>query len=490
MKHTNKFFAIFTAVVMTVTSFAMLSTSAADTSGAVVSELGNTAAISGLEYSTVDAHSGSRSIHISNVTANETNIAKAASLGMEAGKSYNFSFYIKGTLTSSNGMYIRTGWNWDVNQAKIKSDANGVFRVEAGTNWTVTADTDGWYKVESKTPWSYNSPIDFFKVMKGGTVDFYIDDLSITESVSGAELISNGGFEEITQPEATPEPTPEPTPTPTPEPSGSDTSGAVITEFGNTEAIAGLEYSTIDAYEGTRAIHITKNGEMTTPTKLGLTSGATYNISFMIKGICNTSNGMYMRMGWSYASNAAKIKSDSSGVFTVPESTGEGILKVTSAEDGWYKVESIIPWTCSEMNIGFFNVTSGGGTLNFYIDKLSIVDAETGTEMMTNGGFEPPAVEVGEFETSTTPEGKQKVSVSVKNNSAGGDISAILVLATVKDKVMQAKETDLPENNTISEGNGETLEAEITVNEGETLTAYLWDSLGGKTPLRDAEVLE
>ena len=267
-----------------------------------------------------------------------------------------------------------------------------------------------------------------------------------------------------------------------------ETSGAVISELGNSSAIAGLEYSTSDVYEGERAIHITKGGEMTTPTKLGLTSGATYNISFMIKGTLTTSNGMYLRMGWGYTSNAAKIKSDNDGVFSVESGAGDGILKVTADSDGWYKVESIIPWTCSEMNIGFFNVQSGGGTIDFYIDNLSIADSETGAEMVANGGFEPPAVEIGDFEVTTSPEGKQVVSVGIKNNRAGSDISAILILTTVKDRTMQTKATD--SEIAIAEETEVTLEAEITVNDGETLTVYLWDSLGGKMPWKDAEIIK
>ena len=154
--------------------------------------------------------------------------------------------------------------------AKIKSNASGEFTIGAGTNLTVTADSDGWYKVASVNPWPYNSALEFFTVAGGGSPDFYIDDISITESVSRAEIIVNGGFEEAT------EPTPPPTPS---EPEGEDTVGAIISEFGNTSAISGLEYSTVDAYEGERSIHITGNGEMTTPSKLGLISGKTYNFS-------------------------------------------------------------------------------------------------------------------------------------------------------------------------------------------------------------------
>ncbi len=325
-----------------------------DTVGAVVTELKNTAAISGLEYATGVGYNDNSSIHITKGGEMTT----PTKLGLTSGAAYNISFMIKGTLTTSNGMYLRMGWNWDNNQAKIKSDANGVFKVESGTNLTIAAEEDGWYKIESTTPWTCSDmSIGVFNVQSsGGTVNFYIDDFSITPA------------------------------------SAANTSGAIITQLGNSAAISGLEYSNVDAYNSNNSIHITKGGEMTTPTKLELTSGATYNISFMIKGTLTTSNGMYLRMGWSYTTNAAKIKGDANGVFTVASGAGNGILNATPAEDGWYKIESTIPWTCSDMGIGFFNVQSSGGTVDFYIDNLSITESTTGTEMITDGGFETAVI--------------------------------------------------------------------------------------------------
>ena len=483
MKQINKLFAGFTAIAIAISCLIGFNVSAEDTSGAVITEFGNTSAISGLEYSTTDAYEGERAIHVTK----GAELTTPAKLGLTKGGKYNISLMIKGTLTSSNGMYIRMGWGYSSNAAKIKSDASGAFAVQPETGdgiMKATAAENGWYKVESIIPWTCSEMgIGFFNVQSaGGTVDFYMDNLSITDADTGTEIIKNGGFEENDEPIVTP------TPAPAPEPSGGDTSGAVITELGNTSAISGLEYSTLDKYEGMRAIHITKGGEMTTPTKLGLTGGKTYNISFMIKGKLTTSNGMYIRMGWGYTANAAKLKSDASGAFSIQAGTGDGIMKATADRDGWYKVESIIPWTCAEMNIGFFNVTSGGGAIDFYIDNLSIVDAETDTEMIANGEFEPPALEVSDFAAEKTSEGKQKVSVTVKNNSAGDEVSALLILATVKDKIMCQKATDV--KTVIPEGSEETLETEIEVGEGETLTAYLWDNLSGKKPLRNAEVIE
>mgnify|MGYP003309231090 CR=1 FL=1 len=65
----------------------------------VVTELGNTEYISGLSYDEFIGFDDEKSIKVK-VSA-QTDIAKAAKLGAENGKHYNFSFYVKGTLTST-----------------------------------------------------------------------------------------------------------------------------------------------------------------------------------------------------------------------------------------------------------------------------------------------------------------------------------------------------------------------------------------------------
>lgn len=67
---------------------------------------------------------------------------------------------------------------------------------------------------------------------------------------------------------------------------------------------------------------------------------------------------------------------------------GASCTKIEAVGDGWYKVYSPtknthkIGWT----NMPFLLVT-GSGEVDFYIDNLSIIDAD-GNEMITNGGFE------------------------------------------------------------------------------------------------------
>ncbi len=253
-----------------------------------------------------------------------------------------------------------------------------------------------------------------------------------------------------------------------------DTNGAVVTELGNTSAISGLEYSTADAYDGKRALHITKGGVMAMPTEIGLTQGSKYNFSFYIKGKLTSDNGMYIRMGgYGYGSNAANIKNNANGGFYVIN--GGGILRITDAENGWYKVESTTPWTCgTDMSIGFFNVTSAGGAADFYIDKLSITE-------------ELPDEVIGSFAMSGETADKT-VTINVTNNGHADGYGAILILATYKDDVMQ--NIAMNDAATVVEmGKTETLTQTITVNDGETLTAFLWDGLNGMNPLTECDDL-
>jgi len=302
-----------------------------DTTNAIVTELGNTAHIDGLEYATGIGYKDNTSIHVTK-SAQLTTVSK---LGLTSGSTYNFSFYIKGNLPAGNGMYLRMG-GWSAQQvAQIKKQYGEFVVSSTNNNLKATEVENGWWKIETTTPWTCGSSTDasaalLFPQSNGGNPNFYIDDFSITSAAA------------------------------------SDTSGATITHFGNTAAISGIEYSNVDAYNSNNSIHITKGGEMTTPTKLELTKGKSYNISFMIKGTLTTSNGMYLRMGWSYTANAAKIKGDANGVFSVASGAGDGILKVTEDSDGWYKVESTTPWTCSDMGIGFFNVQSNAFTCHCF----------------------------------------------------------------------------------------------------------------------------
>ena len=135
MKKISKLFAMLTVLTIVVSSFGMMSVSADvigpelvtdggfdETTGAVVYGLGNTSAVSGIEYSYAESYEGNASAHIK-VSAS-TKVVNITNFGLTAGNTYNFSFMIKGDL-HDNGMYLRMGgWSYETNAAKI-IESNG-----------------------------------------------------------------------------------------------------------------------------------------------------------------------------------------------------------------------------------------------------------------------------------------------------------------------------------------------------------------------------
>jgi len=439
-----------------------------DTVGASVTELGRTAPYSGLEYSNTEAYESEKSIHIVQPTGAWKANSTTGMLGMTAGKSYNVSFYMKGTVGA--GFII-----WQ-DKLKITDDATAGFKAkDSSATITVTDEGNGWYKIqtnEALTAATNTSAEYFFRVI-GNAVNVYIDNLSITEADTGTEIITNGGFESdtIVIPAGKEVIT-----------NGSfegvrtESNGAIITELGNTAAVAGVEYSTADAYKGNRAVHVSGLSgwtALTTTGKVGMEAGKSYNFSFYVKGIIASTNGMYIRTGETNLNvDQAKIKSDTNGVFSV--AGGADIISVTPAENGWYKVETKSAWTCNSTDSNFIYPTTGGGTVDFYIDNLSI------TEVL-------PDEEIGAF-VMTGDTSEKTVTITVTNNGHTDGYDAILILTTYKGETMQnVAFADVV--TTVEMGKTETLTETITVGEGETLTAFLWEGLDSLEPIIPSEVL-
>lgn len=435
-----------------------------DTSGAIITELGRTAPHSQyLEYSNAQAYESNNSIHLKVATKAYTSCTNATSLKLTANKTYNISFYVKGT----GKIAVVQSW------ATIHSDSGVFYRSDATSEGrlNVTSAGNGWYKVETKTPWTANSSTILFT--PNTVADMYIDNFSVTDATTGAEMVTGGGFESDTivipaGKEVITNGSFEKTVT--------DSNGAVISELGNTEAVAGVEYSTADAYKGNRAVHVSGLSgwtALTTTGKVGMEAGKSYNFSFYVKGIIASTNGMYIRTGETNLNvDQAKIKSDTNGVFSV--AGGADIISVTPAENGWYKVETKSAWTCNSTDSNFIYPTTGGGTVNFYIDNLSI------TEVL-------PDEEIGAF-VMTGDTSEKTVTITVTNNGHTDGYDAILILTTYKGETMQnVAFADVV--TTVEMGKTETLTETITVGEGETLTAFLWEGLDSLEPIIPSEVL-
>ena len=102
-----------------------------------------------------------------------------------------------------------------------------------------------------------------------------------------------------------------------------------------------------------------------------------------------------------------------------------------------------------------------------------------------------PAVVFGEYQVADD-NGQKKVSVTVKNNEMGDDYTAQLILAVYDgNMVLRMMGTDMAANIPQTDPTAEpvTLEQSIAVGSGETLRAYLWNSISGMTPLKPVETL-
>ncbi len=443
----------------------------------VIKEFGNSTEIAGLRYSDSVGYESTSSVRYQKSAEENTSdvsLVMHPNLGMVEGNKYSFSFYIKPVTMTS--LWIRINGTTNGGAGSIGLNGNGALTVVNGPSFmTITSVGNGWYKVASNTANEHKiawGGMALLFATKGAAVDFYIDNFSITDE-SGNELVVNGGFE-YQEPEEEPEVEQVITRT-----------DNIVTELGNTIEVNGLTYSDTVGYNSKSSVHYAKTADENTadinlamPANLGMVEGTKYSFSFYIKPIAMTS--LWIRINGTTNGGAGAIKFDANGALVTENA--KSFMSVTSAGDGWYKVASN---TANEHKIGWSGMAlllaGKGGAVDFYIDNFSIKD-ENGTEMVTNGGFELPKSQVGDFVMTDNGDGTKTVTVTVANRAAGSDYTALLILATFDGDVMNVIKYD--ENaTTVTEGKKEILSQTIAVNEGESMKAYVWDSINGMNPL-------
>ena len=121
------------------------------------------------------------------------------------------------------------------------------------------------------------------------------------------------------------------------------------------------------------------------------------------------------------------------------------------------------------------------------MDNFSIT-TEAGEELVDNMGFELPASQVGEFVLTSNEDGTKTVTVTVANRAEGDDYTAVLILATFNGVIMK-KIAHADAETSVAEGTIEKLTETIALSEGESLRAFVWDSVSGMTPLTFAREL-
>lgn len=417
-----------------------------------------------LSYSDKIAYEGTRSLRVT--PEDDGAFCRANDIGMEQNKEYDISFYFYANPKENMGeLRVNLGGTWNNSGGNIAAIKN-CEDMWPSYNYTYyeikpVEGKANWYSFKTTQPWSmeYENP-NIFNIQAKGT-RFYIDNLSIKEHETQKELVPNGGFE-ITGDE----------------PTVPDEISAPVVQFGEDSPTDGVTYSTGEAHSGARSLHF--KGDFGNGINLfstgnidRLEAGKKYNISFYYKGDVE----VYIRLGYAYTKNEAWFDNANS----VDDEWGGTISKITAADNGWYKFETTVPWEY-EGEIGLITPT---GNRNFYIDDFSITD-EAGNEIIENGGFEPEAVEAGEY-TVTNSDGAITVSVPVTNYSGGDNVSGQLILASFKGNYMV--DYKMSEVILIGEGKKNTFEQTIAVSGDEKVVAFLWNSVDNMTPIAPARVI-
>ena len=420
-----------------------------------ITEFGNPTEVAGVIYSSAEAYEGEWSVHVTQPSGERGITATWGDLGINDDETYNLSFYYKGTV---EGMYVRMG----ASQFKFENDS--ITKINGEGTATIT-DTDkaGWKKLTITGAQSANGWKTNMLYTNNTNTNFYIDNLSITDS-TGKDIIKNGGFEPIEKIKRVRK------------------NYMLVSELGNTSAIDGVVYSADESYDGNWSVRVTQPADGRGITALwgdlGINDDETYNLSFYYKGKIED---MYIRIGASQFkfnnTGIEKVNPDGAGTATITDTDKAGWKKLTitgaKSEDGW------------KTNMLYTNNTS----TNFYMDNLSITDS-TGKELIQNNSFEPPEMEFGEYEIKDNGDGTKTVTINVVNHSAGENASAQLIVAAYdndyrmnsceyNDNPSQIPQTDMwiPLTQTIK------------VNDGENMIAYLWDTLDNMVPLVPAEPL-
>ena len=334
---------------------------------------------------------------------------------------------------------------------------------------------------------------------KDGSVVYYIDDVSVTDT-DGNEYVTNGGFEEDA-PIVVPDPDPD-----------------IITEdiegwarLGENTATRNIGVVTsgqmwdgtaVTPASGERMLEVKageeENAQVYVPTKL---KAGTYKISFKV----------YWNTGGAWVTGARlgtkHLGTDSSnGAFERIGATGQSTVKGTreTLQNGWIKftdeitlssdTDGIASETKSN-NLRIYFTASKCSKKTMYIDDVSVTDAD-GNEYVTNGGFEqvsPMAfsdytLTINGSDTATVTDGDATAKVTVKNNNTSAiDVQIIIASYAADNSLINVEASDI---RTIDGGETKVVYTTVPLavgNDAAKVKVFLWDSLDEMTPLKDMQ---
>jgi hypothetical protein len=109
---------------------------------------------------------------------------------LDSSKTYNFSFYAKGTFQNNGiGIYAGIGTNENLT-------SGGMVNLAKTTRYTATTIANGW-KLYTFSGIAYDGSGNHFRIkIEQKCTDFYVDNVSLKASGEEEELIVDGGFED------------------------------------------------------------------------------------------------------------------------------------------------------------------------------------------------------------------------------------------------------------------------------------------------------
>ncbi len=157
--------------------------------------------------------------------------------------------------------------------------------------------------------------------------------------------------------------------------------------------------------------------------------------------------------------------------------------KITSGpKAGWYQIKST-GFSFAETYNNVFEILAYG---EFYLDDITIYKVESdGEKLLKKYDFE---FVLGNFETSKSGN-DTTVSIDIQNISDASKTTAQLMVAAYDgDDMVEFASSALTDISVAAAKDGITLSKTITVPEGATLKAFLWDSINGMKAIKIGDV--
>ena len=319
------------------------------------------------DYESLNIHSGYVSVMV-DYRAPRIN---RASLSLEAGKTYNLTYWLKGSAGGTTGVVFGT---WTSGGSTFTEMASCV-----DINYAQYTIADGeWHKYTAKITPSATADNYTIGIDCRVTANFYVDDVSLIEDGGDVNLLPEGDFEDATQAHYSN--------------NGNDWMTANwinnvwfsqfaydVHQYGNPggpRALNIMGTPGFNIHSGYVSIMVDYRAPRINRASLSLTAGKTYNLTYWLKGSAGGTTGVVFGT-WT----------PGGGTFTEMASCVDiNYVQYTIADGEWHKYTAKITpaATAANYTIGI----DCRVTANFYVDDVSLVEEGSDVNLLPGGDFE------------------------------------------------------------------------------------------------------